>query len=76
MDIRSVIGLNVQRIRRERLISQEEFAFRADTTRAYISGLEAGKRNPTILTLMTLSDALGVELEDLLRRNQAPDKKR
>lgn len=57
-------------------MSQEELAFRADTTRAYISGLEAGKRNPTILTLMTLSDALDVELDDLLHRNQKPEKKR
>lgn len=73
MDIRSVIGLNVQRIRRERRISQEELGFRASKTRAYISGLEAGKRNPTILTLVTLSDALGVELDDLTRRNQKTD---
>ncbi|MCH6205446.1 MULTISPECIES: helix-turn-helix domain-containing protein [Brucella] len=76
MDIRSVIGLNVQKIRRERRISQEELGFRASKTRAYISGLEAGKRNPTILTLMALSEALDVELDELLRRNQKIDRQR
>ncbi|MDH7784862.1 MULTISPECIES: helix-turn-helix domain-containing protein [Brucella/Ochrobactrum group] len=74
MDIRSVIGLNVLRIRRERRLTQEELAFRLTSTRAYISGLEAGKRNPTILTLVQLSEALGVDLDDLLRRNQKIDK--
>ncbi|EXL05059.1 XRE family transcriptional regulator [Brucella anthropi] len=76
MDIRSVIGLNVQKIRRERRISQEELGFRASKTHAYISGLEAGKRNPTILTLMALSEALDIELDELLRRNQKIDKPR
>ncbi|ABS13393.1 putative transcriptional regulator, XRE family [Brucella anthropi ATCC 49188] len=74
MDIRSVVGLNVQRIRRERRLSQEELSFRAAKTRAYISGLEAGKRNPTILTLAMLADALAVEPNDLLRRQQKVDK--
>lgn len=66
MDIRVVIGKNIQRLRRERSLSQEELSFRSDSSRAYISGLEAGKRNPTALSLVKFADALGVTVIDLL----------
>ena len=51
MDMRKVVGLNVLRLRRERGISQEELSFRSGFGRAYLSGLETGKRNPTVVSL-------------------------
>lgn len=63
-----VVGLNVQRVRRERSFSQEELSFRSGFSRAYLSGLEAGKRNPTIMSLWKLAVALDATLEDLIRR--------
>ncbi|MBW9075675.1 helix-turn-helix domain-containing protein [Agrobacterium deltaense] len=66
MDIRAVVGLNVLQIRRERSLSQEELSFRSGLTRAYLSGLEAGRRNPTIVSLSKIADALGVDVEDLV----------
>lgn len=67
MDLRAVVGLNVQRIRRERALSQEELSFRSGFTRAYLSGLEAGRRNPTLLSMAKIASALSVTLEDLIR---------
>jgi transcriptional regulator with XRE-family HTH domain len=67
MDIRAVVGRNVLRIRRERLLSQEELSFRSGFTRAYLSGLEAGRRNPTVVSLAKLAAALEVALEELIR---------
>lgn len=67
MDIRAVVGLNVLRIRRERSLSQEELSFQTGFTRAYLSGLEGGRRNPTIVSLGKLADALGVEVRDLVQ---------
>ncbi|NTA14020.1 helix-turn-helix domain-containing protein [Agrobacterium tumefaciens] len=67
MDIRAVVGLNVVRIRRERSLSQEELSFRVGVTRAYLSGLEAGRRNPTVVTLSKLADGLGVDVDQLIR---------
>ena len=58
MDIRKQVGLNVQRIRREQGLSQEELAFRSGLHRTYISGIERGVRNPTVLVLKELADAL------------------
>ena len=67
MDMRKIVGLNVLRIRRERGISQEELSFRSGFGRAYLSGLETGKRNPTVVSLWEIPSALGATPVDLLR---------
>ena len=67
MDIRKQVGLNVQRIRRKRGWSQEELAFESGLHRTYISGIERGARNPTVLVLGKLAEALGVSPDRLLR---------
>ena len=66
MDLRQQVGSNVRRIRRELGISQEELAFRAELHRTYISGVERGIRNPTIIVLGRIADALDVAPGDLL----------
>lgn len=47
-------------------ISQEELADKADLDRTYISGIERGKRNISVFTLKKISDALGIEITELL----------
>ena len=64
MDIRVVVGLNVQRLRRERDISQEELSLRSDCTRGYLSGIETGRRNPTVLFLASLAKALESDVSE------------
>lgn len=66
MNLRAVFGLNVQRLRRERMLSQEQLSFVSGRTRAYISSVEAGRRNATLDTLEILAAALGVEPEELI----------
>lgn len=61
MDVRAVLGRNVRRYRDEKGLSQEALAFDADLHRTYVSGVERGKRNPTVLIVAKLADALGVE---------------
>ncbi|MDP4025733.1 helix-turn-helix transcriptional regulator [Methylobacterium sp. NEAU 140] len=65
MDARRRVGLNIQRIRRSRGLSQEELAARANVHQTYLSGVESGKRNPTVLVLDRLASALSVDLADL-----------
>ena len=67
MDIRKRLGRNVRRLRRERNLSQEEFAFDTGLHRTYISGIERGARNPTVLIVERLADALGVPPAVLLQ---------
>jgi len=65
MDVHSRTGLNIQRLRRERGISQEALALRAHVTRGYLSALEGGRRNPTIQLLEKLAKALDADIEEL-----------
>jgi transcriptional regulator with XRE-family HTH domain len=67
MDIRKRVGLNIQRLRKERGWSQEAFGDEAGIDRTYVSGVERGIRNPTITVLERFAVALGVEPAELLR---------
>ena len=75
MDIRRVVGKNVRRYRIEAEISQEELAAGMGVEQGYVSRLEAGKRNPTIVTIWHAAEALGVRPAALFRA-RAPTAKR
>jgi transcriptional regulator with XRE-family HTH domain len=71
MDVRKRVGLNVQNRRRALGLSQEDLAHRARMHQTYLSGIEGGKRNPSLLVLARLADALGVDLEEITRKRKA-----
>lgn len=66
MDMRKLVGDNTARIRKEKGLTQEALAVKSGLSQQYISGLEIGHRNPTIVTLFELATALGVGHLDLL----------
>lgn len=66
MDMRALVGRNFARIRQEKRLTQEQVEERSGFSQQYISGLEQGKRNPTIVTLFELAQALGVSHVDLV----------
>ena len=68
MDVRSRVGLNLQALRRARGFSQEELAHRAEVHQTYLSGVERGRRNPSIVVLHRIASALEADIEDLLRQ--------
>jgi len=70
MDLRDRVGSNIQRLRREKKLSQEELADRAGIHQTYLSGVEGGERNPSVLVLDRISKALGVDAMDLFRRHR------
>jgi len=51
MDMRALVGRNVRQRRIALGMTQEELAEAAGVSQQYVSGLERGDRNPTILTL-------------------------
>ncbi|TDH58429.1 XRE family transcriptional regulator [Dankookia rubra] len=59
MDVRKLVGRNVARLRRDRGMTQEQLAEKSGFSQQYLSGLEQGRRNPTILSLYELAQALG-----------------
>lgn len=60
MDMRKLVGRNVARLRREKGLTQEDVAERSGFSQQYLSSLERGRRNPTVITLFELAQALGV----------------
>lgn len=66
MDMRKLVGRNFARLRKQRRFTQEKFAELSGFTQQYISDLERGRRNPTVVTLFELADTLGVSHVDLV----------
>jgi len=71
-DVRRMVGGNVKRLRIAADLSQAELSERMGVDRAYVSGLELGQRNPTILTLWHLAKALGVKLQSFFDDEEKP----
>ena len=67
MDMRKLVGRNVRLIRQKKSLTQEKFAEFSGFSQQYISSLERGLRNPTVVTLYELATALGVSPVELIR---------
>jgi len=66
MKIQDRLARNLRMLRAERRWTQELVAFEAGITQVYLSELEAGKRNPSIVVLEKLATALSVPPARLL----------
>ncbi|MBN9051564.1 MAG: helix-turn-helix transcriptional regulator [Rhizobiales bacterium] len=63
MNLAKHFGPAVRKHRELVRLSQEDLADRAGLDRTYVSGIERGRRNPTLDVLQRLSTALGVDLD-------------
>jgi transcriptional regulator with XRE-family HTH domain len=70
MHLRDRVGLNIQELRRAKKLSQEELADMCKVHQTYLSGVETGKRNPSLLVLERIANALNVDAEELFRRRR------
>ncbi len=64
--MRRLVGRNLERIRRAKGLTQEDLSAVSGFSQQYLSGLERGRRNPTIVTIYEIAQALGVSHLDLL----------
>nr|WP_246709021.1 MULTISPECIES: helix-turn-helix transcriptional regulator [unclassified Bradyrhizobium] len=64
--MRKLVGRNFARLRKQKRFTQEKFAEASGFTQQYISDLERGRRNPTVVTLFELASTLGVSHVDLV----------
>jgi transcriptional regulator with XRE-family HTH domain len=76
MDMRKLVGQNVRRIRHKKGLTQERFAEISGLSQQYISGLEQGHRNPTVVTLYELATALSVTPTELIRPNRRTQRRK
>ena len=62
-----MVGGNVRRLRIERGLTQEQLAFEAGIDLTYEGGIERGKRNPSLMVMVRVAEALGVTPSELLK---------
>jgi transcriptional regulator with XRE-family HTH domain len=62
----NVLGLNVRKRREEKGLTQEALAEKANLDPTYISGIERGVRNPSVLSVVRVAKALGTTPSKLL----------
>lgn len=58
-------GDKVRKIRKERKLSQEQLAFKADLHRTYIGMIERAEKNITLINILKIANALEVKVEQL-----------
>lgn len=68
-DWRAIVGSNVRKRRQLAGLTQEQLAFAAEIDLTYIGGIERGKRNPSVLVLARIAEALDTEPAELLLRS-------
>ena len=61
-----LVGKNVRRLRTQRGMTQEQLAFEAEIDLTYVGGIERGRRNPSLVVLAKIANALGVHSAQLL----------
>ena len=59
-------GARIRALRQSKSLSQEAFAGLCGLDRTYISGIERGVRNVSLLNLKVLAKALDLSLSDLM----------
>ena len=60
-------GKRVRELRMKTGMSQEQLGFKANLDRTYISGIERGERNPSLININRLAKALQISLENLFK---------
>lgn len=75
MDMRRLLGRNVRKCRVKAGLTQEQLSERSGFSQQYISDMERGLRNPTIVSLYELAQALGANPVVLITpdREAAPE---
>lgn len=67
MDVRKRVSSNIQRIRHEKGLSQEDVADLTSVHQTYLSGVEGAKRNPSIDVLGRIAVALEVDILEFFK---------
>lgn len=65
-DWRSIVGKNVRRLRQQKGLTQEQLAFEAKIDLTYVGGIERGRRNPSLMVMARIAQALSAPLTKLL----------
>jgi transcriptional regulator with XRE-family HTH domain len=74
--LRTAFGDVLKQLREERGLSQAQLALESEVDQTFVSLLERGRRQPTLMTLFALCDALRVEPDAVVNKLMAARKSR
>ena len=66
-DILKTFGDKIRELRKEKDISQEELAYRANLHRTYIGMIERAEKNITLINIEKIASALEVDIKQLFK---------
>lgn len=65
--INSIVSTRITNLRKSRGWTKKQLSIKSGVSQTYISELEAGKKNPTVVILEKLAKALDVDILELLK---------
>jgi transcriptional regulator with XRE-family HTH domain len=63
--VKKRFGARLRHLRKAKDMTQEDVAFAADLDRSYLSGIERGKKNLSLVNIHRIADALKVGAREL-----------
>lgn len=70
MDLKEKVGLRIRQLRKERELSQEALAYKAEVDRTYVTDVENGRRNVSVEILERLIKALGISVAEFFNSKE------
>lgn len=67
MDIYTQLGKRIIYLRKKKKMSQLQLSLESEINKNYISDLERGKRNPSLMILNKIAKALEIDMSELLK---------
>ena len=67
MDMRKLVGSNLEHVRRQKGLTQEQLADLSGFSQQYLSRIEGGRANPTIVTIYEIATSMGASYLELLQ---------
>ena len=61
------VGARIKELRNGQGISQEKLALKAEIDRTYLAGVEQGRRNPSLKSLVKIVSALGISFAEFFK---------
>ncbi len=71
-DWRHTVGANIKRLRTARKLTQEKLAGDAQIDVTYLRGIEAGRRNPSLMVMGCLAAAMNADITEFFDRTLVP----
>ena len=65
-DVQERFGTRLRQVRKKKAVSQEKLAADAGLHRTYVSSVERGERNISLVNIERLAVALGVRMRELI----------